>query len=216
MKTQFHNLQKITCIFASKTLKTFLAIIAITAVSISCSKSDNPVQVQPQPTYEKEDFMAGFISSAGFDTRIADLDPTLTLYYGLVVKPNVTGTVSAFVLNAPKVMATGMVVTLWDAATSTALAEIDFSIPIGNKKIVKELPQPINLVKDKEYVISFKATNRWFYEKLTNVVYPIVSGNITILNNVRTNPLSTSAFPTVDLENDSFTGDCSFIFTRTE
>jgi hypothetical protein len=203
---------KLKQIIMKNSIKTIIAIFIVSVIGISCSKDDDKPQA---PVYQTEDFLGGFLANANYSSRVAALDEILIAEYGLVFKPNVKGEVSALVMNSPKAGVT-MRVTLWDKATKAIIKQSNISIVTVNTKTYAQINPPIQLTKDKEYVISFKATNRWFHEKTTNVAYPIVSGNITVLNAVTSSLVVAGDFPINDSDKNRFSGDCSFVFKRTE
>jgi hypothetical protein len=193
----------------------FIAVIFATATLLSsCSKDEDPAPA-PTPTatvYQAEDFLASFLSQANFPAPAASIDEQLVQRRALVFKPTVTGEISKFKLKLPK---TGVFeVTLWDSTTRTSIMSEDVIITNPLNTYVVSITPTIKLEKNKEYAISYKSNHQFAYEKTTNLNYPIVCGNITIIKSISG---VTTGYPDTNLiSNKTYNGDCSFVFTRTE
>lgn len=189
-----------------KTLKTLIAISVLCFLVISCSKDE-------KVTYPDENPLDAFLINSGCIQKTAShVDTSGAIDYGFSFKPIETGKIKAFVVKIPAFNIENLRVILWDVATKKAIIRERIVVMEAGVATVKEIV-PIPLTKDKEYIITI-FTDDWYYRSKTdksNVVYPVVAGNILVTGCV----YGDGPFPTYII-NKGYQGDVSFIFERTE
>lgn len=187
-----------------KNLRTFIALLVVTASTISCSSDDDK-------TYEIENPLATYHAQAGF-TTVTNFINSGSYEFGLVFTPTVRGNMKAITLKLPD--ANPLVrVTIWDYESKTVLRTEEVNVATANVQVTKEI-SALALQKDKKYLITMNS-NDWYKKSKadnTNAVYPIVAGNITF-NEYRWIGGTTQTFPTnVSLNYNA--GDLSFDFQQ--
>ncbi len=108
---------------------------------------------------------------------------TPILKYGTLFRPKVNGKVLALLLRMP--INGTYEVTLWDASTKNQLSSAIIETTNKNSAEKVDLPNPISLEKDKQYVITVNA-NDWYLhideqDALGNQ-FPKTYGNIEVIS----------------------------------
>lgn len=196
-----------------KTITTILLLI----ITFSCSKND-PAPVPK--VYPEENFLPTFLTNSGLSLYSTFIDENTNAEFGLAFKPLVKGKINSFIVRIPQ--ANNVIrVTLWDKTTKNVITTENVSITAtdGDISVVKVIT-PIQLEKDKEYVISFNTNDSYYYVKIINNVSYDVAYNVTCNNIIITDFLyengSAQTFPSHSDANVNFFGNVSFNFQQTE
>jgi hypothetical protein len=200
-----------------KTLNTKLALLAFTfftiATNISCSKNDDPM-VTPLPVVlaPLQDPLQGYLAASGFDQVTTNRTNQGNTETGYSFIPSVNGKITAIVVKIPDTNPT-VRVTIWDKTTSSVISTEILNINSANTEIIKPII-PINLIKDKEYVISMNTDDYYLRKKNdnSNVTYPFIVEDIKITS-CRGGGGAAQIIPTIEPV-DRFLGDCSFKFQK--
>ena len=191
-----------------KTLKTIIAILALSLFTFSCSKNEIPAPAAVAPL---QDPLPEFLSVSGLSQKVSTTDTSI-FEQGFSFVPLVAGKMTAIVVNIPAANSS-LRVTIWDKASGTALLTELVNITAANVDITKNIT-PLSLDKDKVYIISFNSGPTYRRTKSDNsvVLYPITVGDIKITavfikaGTAQTIPSAASA--------NVFYGDCSFKFQK--
>lgn len=194
-----------------KTIKTFLVILFITSISISCNKDDD--DPAPAPVLAPlQDPLAGFLTATGFSQKTTDQINAGTYEFGYSFIPLVNGKMTAIVVKIPDAHI-GMRVTVWDKVAGTVLRTEIVDVPTANTEVTKSITA-LDLVKDKEYFLTFNGDD-WYDRRRTdnaNTVYPITVGDIRITSYAYIGGTAQAMPTTVQL--NYYAGDCSFKFQK--
>ena len=133
---------------------------------------------------------------------------------GMSFTPLVKGKINAIVVKIPSVN-NNLKVAIWDKQTRAKLRVEYLNVTSANSFITKEIT-PLELTKDKEYVITMFSDDYYARNRTDNAVgeFPVISGNIKMTKSV-SGEGETELFPLGGSSNQYF-GDCSFNFQRTE
>jgi hypothetical protein len=189
-----------------KNLKITIVILMLSIFVISCSKSDDAP--------EKANFLQELLSVAVFTSTNKELGGGFATSdeKGLVFKPKFKGKITAFVLKLPST--DNVKVTLWDFTAKTKITDAIVNITTPEVDFVKEIT-PVQLEKDKEYVISYNSLYSYDHINTEKIVYPIVTKNFIITDFLFNNG-SNQVFPVSSISDFVINGDCSFIYQKTE
>lgn len=202
-----------------KTIKNAVFIVTLIVITFSCSKKDDEVTPAPK-VYAEENPLAKFLIDSGFNGSVVS---TIELGGGMIetgmsFKPKVKGKINALVVKLPY-NEVSLKVTIWDLESQLPIRTEAIVVPT-NAVEVKKIIVPIELIKDKSYVISMRTKSAYLCQTdLLNPVpanFPINVENISILNsNYSQGNVITRTFPNVIALN-KYSGNCSFIFQQTE
>ena len=196
-----------------KTINTlkWQSIVAVLLFSVfavtftSCNRDDK--------TYQEENPVPGFLQTSGFNfNKTIASNPGGESELGFSFIPKVNGKINALI-NKTHVQNSNLKVTIWDKLTGLPIATNYVNIVNPGVELVTNIT-PINVQKNKEYIISVKTQYYYNYQKknASIQVYPIESGNISITGSLDGNPNEMPNFPI----SNSFTGDYSFNFQQTD
>jgi hypothetical protein len=164
-----------------KTIKTLSVVLFLSIFSISCSKDDKAVTPAATPqAIPTQDPLAGYLTASGFNQKLTNILDSGDYEFGYSFIPLVNGKMTAIVAKIPDVHS-GMRVTIWDKATATVLRTELVDITSSGVEITKNITA-IDLVKDKEYMITFNS-NDWYDHRKTDasdVTYPFTVGDIKV------------------------------------
>jgi hypothetical protein len=207
MKSMIHELKKNNKKNVSKTLKTTLAIIALTFLSISCNKDDDT----PTPILEQNP-LAGFLAASGFDQNTTSLVDVGDYEQGFTFKPLVNGKMTAIVVKIPDVR-NGLRVTVWNQNDGTVLRTETIDIPNAGVEVTKQIAD-LNLIKDKIYAITFNSNDIYRHQRTdgASVTFPFTTQDFMILASI--SAAGTSQVIPNNLITNSYFGDCSFKFQK--
>ena len=195
-----------------KTLKTTIAILALSLFTISCSKDDEA----SKKVYEIENPLAQYLINTGFKNAYPTI-PGLGFYeVGFTFKPLVSGKIISINIKLPDVK-NNIKVTIWDLQTQMVVFDNSFNVSTAASNMVFDI-NPLSLAANKDYVISMN-TDSYYVNKASflssvNIAHPITVGNISILNS-RSKSGNTQILPTT-ISTSSYSGNCSFNFQQTE
>ena len=189
-----------------------LALILFVVLS-SCSKKD----YAPIPTpvvYQEENFYDGYLTASGFNEKTRNLINGSDNECGIEFAPTVKGKITALVVKIPD-SRSDLKITIWDKSAGTAMRTETVNVAVANTEYTIDIID-MELIKDKEYIISMNSNDRYIREKNneSQANYPIIIGNIKI-NNFSNKIISVPTFPTI-ANLDFVAGDVSFKFLRTE
>ncbi len=190
--------------------KNLILILIALLTLLSCSKDDS----KPEPiAYQEENPMQGIIETTGFNQISNQLD-NLNTEFGFSFKPTVTGKINAFVVKIPA-SSNNVRVTFWDVETKSVI-RTEFIAVITANTVTTKVISPINLVKNKEYLLSINCNHWYDYFEPNDAVaaYPLTVGNI-VFTNCSYMVTPNQIFPSSSLDTQIF-GNISFNFQRTE
>ena len=195
-----------------KTLKTTIAILALSILTFSCSKGDEAIK----KVYESENPLAKYLINTGFINAVPSF-PALGFYeVGFTFKPLVVGKIISISIKLPAVR-NNIKVTIWDLQTQLVVFDNSFNVSTAASNMVFDI-NPLSLAANKDYVISMNTDS--YYINSANIYnpvsisHPIIVGNISILNS-RSKSGNTQMLPTM-ISTSSYSGNCSFNFQQTE
>jgi hypothetical protein len=193
-------------------MKKTIIILLFTIVIISCSKEENKTPI----IYGEENPLNGFLSQLFYYeetyTYINELGGIAQV--GMSFTPLVKGKINAIVVKIPTIN-NNLKVAIWDKQTRAKLRVEYLNVTSANSFITKEIT-PLELSKDKEYVITMFSDDYYARNRTDNAVgeFPVISGNIKMTKSV-TGEGETELYPLSGSGNQYF-GDCSFNFQQTE
>ena len=170
---------------------------------------DAPVAI----LYSPENPLATYLINSGFSETANDVIASGDSEIGYEFKPLSPGKISELTVNIP-VVNPAVRVTLWDSATQTPILTETVAVTVAGTAVTKAIT-PIILLSGKTYMISMQ-TDSWISHQktdLSDAVYPLTAGNISILKHVKTSG-SAQVYPT-DVVTANYFGDVSFSFTQT-
>lgn len=183
----------------------FLTIIAM-FILLSCSNENDDREV-----YEEQNFLSGFLQTSGFNhTELSFIG--YPIHFGYSFTPLVEGKINSIVIKVPLEYEEN-IITLWDKSTGEPIASKTVSLPAEYEVTVDV--EPIQLIKDKEYIISITSMASYARSNNTfdNAEFPIVEGDIQI--NYCSMGGNSETMPNSVIYNYYF-GDLSFNFQRTQ
>lgn len=183
------------------------SVIILVTIFASCKKnSDAPVLPALQNPLE------GYLAASGFNQRITTFKNDNDYEFGYCFIPTVNGKITSIVAKIPDIH-TGMRVTIWDKATAAAIRTELIDVTIAGEVITKAIT-PLDLTKDKEYVISMNSNDYYIREKTDQkeITYPVTSGDIKITGYRFTTGVAQTFPSTARL--DYYAGDLSFTFQK--
>ena len=170
-----------------KNLQITVSAVAITIllslglVVTSCSKNDDPV-VTPLPVVVAplQDPLAGYLAASGFNQVTTSLINQSEIETGYSFTPLVNGKITALVVKIPDINS-NLRVTIWDKATGSIIHTEFLNITTANTEFSKTITT-IELIKDKEYVISMYTNDYYFHKRTDNLdaTYPFIIGDLKI------------------------------------
>ncbi len=189
----------------------FIMLIAIAITSVSCKKD------KAEPIiYGEENPLNGCLAQLGYFqesyTWINEIGGIAQV--GMTFTPLVKGKINALVVKIPAVN-NALKVIIWDKTTKAKLRVETVNITTANTTITKEIT-PLELSKDKEYVITMFSDDYYARNRTDNAVgtFPVTDGNVKMIQSI-TGAGDTELYPLSGSGNQYF-GDCSFNFQRTE
>ena len=196
-----------------KFLLTSALLLSLSLSVTNCSKDDDPVPTPVEPVLAPlQDPLAGYLTATGFSQKTTNQVNISDYEFGYSFIPLVNGKMTAIVVKIPDANPT-LRVTIWDKTTSSIISTEILNINSANTEIIKPII-PLELVKDKEYVISMNTNDHYRRTKNdnSNATYPYTVGDIKITGcpgNIGTS----QTFPTIEPV-DRYLGDCSFKFQK--
>ncbi len=193
-----------------KTLKTIIAILALTIFTFSCSKDDVVTSI-PAVLAPWQDPLSEYLVISGFGERKENVFDS-SINRGLSFIPLVNGKITAIVTKLPGVRS-GLRATIWDKASGIALRTELIDVNTINDTTIKQII-PLDVLKDKEYYITLN-TNIFYYRTKrdgTNATYPFIIGDIKITSYAISSS-NAQVMPNI-IQTDFYGGDCSFKFQK--
>lgn len=192
-----------------KVFQSTISILAVLFFTISCSNdnSDNapPFTVEQNPLPE-------FLEKTGFNQREIIMTNGNSLEAGFAFTPLVSGKITALVVKLPAVKE-DLRVTIWDKENESIVLTETINVISANTGTTKVIT-PINLAKEKEYIISFSVTQ--YFRRLktdgSEVAFPFTIGDIKITS-INFKGGEQQAMPK-NTGFDTYIGDCSFKFQK--
>lgn len=202
MKTSFFK--------TGKFLLTSALLLSLSLSITNCSKDDDPAQ--PVVLAPLQDPLPGFLAATGFDQQTVSVINSGDYEFGFSFIPAVNGKITAITVKNPDIRM-GLRVTIWDKVAGTILRTETLDVPTADVEVTKEIT-PLDLVKDKEYFITYNSDD-WYNRTKTDgsaVVYPFTIGDIKIMSYAFANG-DTQTMPT-EVRTTYYAGDCSFKFQK--
>jgi hypothetical protein len=182
------------------------------------------VTVTAPPVYAEENPFPAFLAALGTNppspVQVINAGPMVERAW--VFTPTATGTINAVTLRLPR-DTVNVRMTIWDVATATALKTIIIPSITGGGTVTQSLDVPLPLTKNKQYALSYNSI--FYYERQPSGTgkfpYPFTTGNIRIDEYRHSDSFgqgsSAQVFPDAShIFNNSYHGDFSFVFLRTQ
>ena len=135
----------------TKTMKIAVLTIVVIFTIASCRKDDETTV----KTYQEENPMPSFLQTSGFNfSKATGSIPRGEAELGFSFIPKVNGKINALV-NKTHVPNSNLKVTIWDKLTGLSIATNYVNVVNAGLEVVTNI-SPINLQKNKEYIISVK------------------------------------------------------------
>lgn len=185
--------------------------VALLVCAFACKKNDTPAPV----VYAEENPLNAFLAASGYNqVQISKINDPITYETGFSFKPTVKGNINGIYVLIPAPNAS-LRVTIWESATKTVLRTEILNIASANVPVTKTIT-PLELIKDKEYVITMNTDDFYFREKTNGqaAVYPFQVGSI-LVTDYRERIGTAQVFPE-GTQPDYYYGNCSFVFKQTE
>ena len=201
-----------------KTIKTTIAILALSIFTISCSKDNapSPAIATELKIYDKENPLPEFLTKANLNNLVPSSPTDGKQEIGLTFKPLVKGSITAIEIKIPFEVS-NLIVSIWDFETQQIIrTETINNMNSGTRKIA--FITPLTLIKDKRYVISMNTNSYYTYRNVAANVddYPIIIGNIAVLNtNYSPDTVTNPTYPST-IFIGKYSGNCSFLFQQTD
>ena len=196
-----------------KNLKTKIFILAVTLITIlgSCSKDDAPT-VPPITIAPEQRPLFGYLAASGFNQTTTSFINSTDLEVGYSFIPLTNGKITAIIARIPDVRAS-LRATIFDKATGGILRTEILNSATAEIEVVKSIT-PLDLIKDKEYVISINSNDLFLHKRTdnANVTYPFTIGDIKITSFVGGS--GTNQVIPISLDLDRYAGDLDFKFQK--
>lgn len=193
-----------------KTVKRMLAVLALIALTVSCSNdNDTPAKTG----YTEQSPLQGYLTATGFNQKLIEINNSPSIYeHGFSFKPKVTGKMTAIIAKLPDDV--NVRVTIWDKQAGIPYRTGILNITQSAVEFTQAVD--IDLVKDKEYMITVNSNDWYIHSKTDNsaTVYPLTVGDIEITG-FAYKAGSAQAMPDGFVMNYCL-GDLSFKFLQTE
>jgi hypothetical protein len=197
--------------------KLILVVSIFTLIFTACkkkSKDATPVEAPAATVYPEQNPLAGYLSASGFNQKTTNQMNLGDYEFGISFKATVTGKITALVAKIPDVRSS-MRVTIWDKMAGTIYRTELMDITSSGVEVTKTIAA-LELVKDKEYFITFNS-NDWYDHRKTDgssVTYPFTVGDI-VITGYSFKDGAAQALPDSP-QTTYYAGDISFKFQRTE
>lgn len=194
-----------------KTIVKIIVTFSVIFLAISCNNDDNP-QSTPVPMAPEQNPLEGYLSATGFNQITSNYINSGNYEFGFSFIPLVNGKMTAIVIKIPDNQ-TNTRVTIWDKVAETVIRTEIIDALSADVEVTKTIAA-IDLVKDKEYIITFNS-NDWYDHRKTdnsNVTYPFTSGDIKITSYAYKSGTA-QQIPNSVVTN-YYAGDCSFKFQK--
>ena len=174
----------------------------------SCKKDKDAV-------YSEENPIEGFYIATGFNQQITNwIDASDDFVTGYRFSAKVNGKINAITLKIPD-GEEFVKVNIFDFSSSKLLHSENMVVPNANVNVIKTIT-PINLEKDKDYIICMYTNDNYYRRKtdMGSITYPITSGNI-VFKEFLVDPIFGPDNKPTGGGSTSFNGDLSFVFQQT-
>jgi hypothetical protein len=188
-----------------------ICAVALVLFAMSCKKDDDPVPV----IYAEENPLNAFLAASGYNqVQVSKINNSITYETGFSFKPTVKGNINSIYVLIPAPNAS-LRVTIWESVTKTVLRTEILNVASANVPVTKTIA-PLELTKDKEYVITMNTDDFYLREKTNGqaAVYPFQVGKI-LVTDYRERIGTAQVFPE-GTQPDYYYGNCSFVFQQTE
>lgn len=156
--------------------------------------------------------LSGYLTTTGFNEKTTNYVNSGDYEFGFSFIPQANGKITALTAKIPDVRS-GMRVTIWDKEAATILRTELMDVTSSGVEITKQITE-LNLLKDKEYVITFNS-NDWYDHRKndsSNASYPVAVGDIQITSygyKTGTEQSMPNVFPL-----NYYAGDLTFTFVK--
>ncbi len=189
-----------------------ILLLMLVLTLFSCRKNEDST---PKPkVFPEENPLQAYLTKSGFNEKVGNNINENYFEFGYRFVPKVTGKINAVTFKIPD-NATNTRVTLWDVDTKTPIKTIIIPNNTAHEEVRTNI-EPVALVANKEYLISYNG-NDYYYRNKTNDVatsYPIDAGNISITGFQWLKEAS-QTYPANSI-NTFYAGDLSIVFQQTK
>ena len=193
-------------------LKSAAMALVVCAGVVACKDKDKaPAPATATVSAPLQDPLAGYLAASGYDQEVMSVIDGDYYEFGYSFIPLVNGKITAIVVKIPDVHME-LKVTVWDKAAGKVLRTESVDVANANVEVIKQIAA-LDLVKDKEYIISMNG-NDWYSHYKTSRAsadYPFTVGDIKITS-------YGSSFGTEQTMPQpyslAYSGDCSFKFQK--
>ncbi len=200
-------------------MKKLFLVISMSALTFTACKKkakDTPVVIEPPvaTVYPEQNPLEGYLSATGFNQKLTNRVNFGDYEFGISFKPLVKGKITALIVKIPDIR-TGIRVTIWDKSAASILKTESLDVTSAGVEVAKTI-SALDLVKDKEYFITFNS-NDWYDRRKTDnapVSYPITVGDIVITGYSYKSGTAQEIPDSQQL--NYYAGDLSFKFQRVE
>ncbi len=191
---------------------TALILMLTLFIFTGCRKDDDP---EPPKVYQEESPMQGFLSTIGYNTQYTKINDFVAWNLGLNFTPLVKGKINGVKVKLPAANP-ALKVTIWDAASGTNIRTETVNVAAASTLYTFTF-SPVELEKDKKYIISFLSDDFYGYKKSNSAdgAFPVTVGNIRI-DKTSYKSAGTGTNPVFPAESESYTayGDLDMIFQQ--
>ena len=205
---------KIQILSITKNILKKALLLVLSVLSISCSKENNEAAPVPTVIAPEQNPLPGFLEITGFNQKTVNYINQPNFEFGISFIPLVDGKMTAIVVKIPDTQI-GLRVTIWDKSSGEVLKTEIIDITTANVIFTKSITA-LNLLKDKEYIISFNS-NDYCYRSKTNdsqVTYPVIVGDLKITSVVSSGAITFSQTLPKEPRLIGYPGDISFKFQK--
>jgi Domain of unknown function (DUF4082) len=198
-----------------KTIKTTIAILSFSILSLSCSKDNETTTPVTPPVAANPEVnpLAPYLIASGFNEKTTNQINLSDYEFGISFKPIVNGKITAFVVKIPDVNPT-LRMTIWNKTTATVLKTETINYATAGQEVTKAIT-PLDVVAGTEYFVTFNS-NDWYDHRRnnsSNTTYPLLIGDISITSYAYISGTA-QAMPYVTILS-YYAGDISFKFQKT-
>jgi hypothetical protein len=202
-----------------------LKMLLFFTIAVSCTNENSELNTNPEPVsienpstppFEEENPITEFLVKSEFSNITVPCIKTKSYAeIGFVFKPVAKGVVNSITVKLPSIYK-NIKITFWNFDKRSVIRTETCDVDLPNSEIKLRI-DPLELSKNVKYAITVY-TNSYYMrhsEEWKQPLYPIIVGNIKILQSIM-NYDSTLSYQTTTSLGNFYNGDCSFNFLRTE
>jgi hypothetical protein len=199
-------------------MRKLILLVSISALALTAckkkAKDPAPAETPAATVYPEQNPLIGYLNATGFNQETTNVVNGGDYEFGISFKANVKGKITAIQAKIPSIRS-GMRVTIWDKSAGTIYRTELMDINSSDVETTKNI-SALELVKDKEYYITFNSDDWYRREKTdgSSATYPITVGDI-VITGYSFKSGAAQQIPNSPSSN-FYSGDLSFKFQRTE